>query len=237
MPDDREKDVKIRKGSAPGSGRPQKEAAKEEEKKECLPGGEELRKDLPEPESGAEDNAPQAGEENVLPSVESDEISALKSRIEELLSENRELLDGLVRLKADFENYRKRMLREQTRILETAGAETIKKLLPILDDFERALANSKTSGSSDAFGRGVEMVHEKLLDALRKEGLEEVCPEGEIFDPHHHEAMMVVERDDCPEGTIIEVVRKGYRYRGTLLRPAMVKVSCAVRDDGSAGAE
>lgn len=147
-----------------------------------------------------------------------------------LSERNAELLDSLVRLKAEFENYRKRMLKEQTRILETAESGLIKKLLPVIDNLERAL-ESASPGVDDAGGlrKGVEMVLGQLLELLVKEGLEVISPEGEPFDPEHHEAMMVVETDECPEDTVIGVTQKGYRFNGVLLRPAMVRVSCAAK--------
>jgi molecular chaperone GrpE len=139
---------------------------------------------------------------------------------------NAQLTDQLMRLQAEFDNYRKRMVKEQTRILETAESELIRKLLPILDNLERAIEHAP---ASDGLTEGVQMVLDQLLAVLEKEGLEVVDPGGEPFDPEHHEAMMVVETDECPEDTVVEVVQKGYRFNGLLLRPAMVKVSCAVK--------
>lgn len=144
----------------------------------------------------------------------------------ELVQRNAELTEQLMRLQAEFENYRKRMVKEQTRILETAESELIRKLLPALDNLERAIDHAP---ESDGLVEGVRMVLGQLLAVLEKEGLELIDPEGEPFDPEHHEAMMVVETDDCPEDTVVDVVQKGYRFNGLLLRPAMVKVSCAVK--------
>ncbi len=155
-------------------------------------------------------------------------IHALDSEVDELADDKAVLLDSLQRLKADFDNYRKRMIREQTRILETAEADLIKKLLPVMDNLERALESSK-EGDSKGLREGVSMVLELMLETLGKEGLEVIDPGGEQFDPEYHEAMMVVETEDCPEGTIIDVVQKGYRFNGVLLRPAMVRVSCEVK--------
>ncbi|MBU4241276.1 MAG: nucleotide exchange factor GrpE [Actinobacteria bacterium] len=155
-------------------------------------------------------------------------VAEMEGEESELAERNEELLDSLMRLKADFENYRKRMMREQTRIVETAEAVLVKRLLPVIDNLERALGNS---GESEPQGlrEGVEMVLGQMMDVLRGEGLEVVDPEGEPFDPEHHEAMMVVETGECPEDTVVEVAQKGYRFRGILLRPAMVSVSCQVK--------
>lgn len=154
-------------------------------------------------------------------------IHALDEEVEELADDKAVLLDSLQRLKADFDNYRKRMLREQTRILETAEADLLKKLLPVMDNLERALESSREEEGS-GLRQGVAKVLELMQDILGKEGLEVIDPEGEPFDPEHHEAMMVVETSDCPEGTVVDVVQKGYRFNGVLLRPAMVRVSCPV---------
>ncbi|MBU1669675.1 MAG: nucleotide exchange factor GrpE [Actinobacteria bacterium] len=145
-----------------------------------------------------------------------------------LAERNAELLDSLQRLKADFDNYRKRMVKEQTRILETAEAELVRKLLPVIDNLERALA-SADGKESNGLRDGVALVLEMTQGVLGKEGLEVIDPQGEPFDPEHHEAMMVVETDECPEDTVVEVIQKGYRFRGVLLRPAMVQVSCPVK--------
>lgn len=143
-------------------------------------------------------------------------------------TESEELLDSLMRLKADFENYRKRMMREQTRIVETAEADLVRRLLPVIDNLERALENAG-EGEPQGLRNGVEMVLDQMMEVLGKEGLEVIDPQGEPFDPEHHEAMMVVETGECPEDTVIDVVQRGFRFRGILLRPAMVSVSCPVK--------
>ncbi|MCJ7653671.1 MAG: nucleotide exchange factor GrpE [Actinobacteria bacterium] len=160
--------------------------------------------------------------------VEQDIVS-VESKIEELSKEKEELLDGLLRLKAEFENYRKRMLKEQTRVLETAEAGLVKKLLTVIDNLERAVGNSADEAGANGLREGVEMVLGQMLEIFEKEGLEVIDPEGEVFDPEHHEAMMVVETDECPEDTVVEVTQKGYRFKGMLLRPALVNVACPVR--------
>jgi len=160
--------------------------------------------------------------------VEQDIVS-VESKIEELSKEKEELLDGLLRLKAEFENYRKRMLKEQTRVLETAEAGLVKKLLTVIDNLERAVGNSADETGANGLREGVEMVLGQMVEILKKEGLEVIDPEGEVFDPEHHEAMMVVETDECPEDTVVEVTQKGYRFKGMLLRPALVNVACPVR--------
>jgi len=198
---------------------------------------------------GPRDKAPQAGKDRpawakdeveiIDGGTEADDVEAvevepeerihsLDAEVDELADEKAVLLDSLQRLKADFDNYRKRMLKEQTRIVETAEAELMKKLLPVMDNLQRAI-DSSTDAESKGLRQGVAKVLELMLGTLSKEGLEVIDPEGEPFDPEHHEAMMVVETGECPEGTVVDVVQKGYRFNGLLLRPAMVRVSCPVK--------
>lgn len=185
---------------------------------------------------GKDDDAADAGLESetseadvdVLEIDSEERIETLSEDVEELAAQNAMLLDSLKRLKADFDNYRKRMVKEQTRILETAEASLVKKLLPVIDNLERAIA-SEDGAAADGLREGVAKVLELMLDTLTREGLEAIDPEGEPFDPEHHEAMMVVETDDCPEDTVTDVIQKGYRFGGLLLRPAMVRVSCPAK--------
>ncbi len=98
-------------------------------------------------------------------------------------------------------------------------------LIPVLDNFERALRAGEQSKDVGAFCRGVEMVHGQLVEILKRAGLVEINPVGEEFDPLHHEAVMQVSSDDHEDNTVVEVIQKGYRLKGKLLRPAAVKVS------------
>ena len=197
---------------------PKRSGKADQEQEETAPEG-----DVEIIEDGADADDSEAIE--VEPEVR---IHALDDEVDELADQNAVLLDSLKRLKADFDNYRKRMLKEQTRILETAEADLVKKLLPVIDNLERALA-SASEGEAKGLSEGVAMVLDLMLSVLEKEGLEVIDPQGEPFDPEHHEAMMVVETSDCPEDTVVGVVQRGYRFNGLLLRPAMVRVSCPVK--------
>ena len=159
---------------------------------------------------------------------EGERVESLTEDVEELADQNAVLLDNLKSLKADFDNYRKRMVKEQTRILETAEAGLVKKLLPVIDNLERALASAREA-EAEGLSEGVAKVLELMMDILTKDGLEVINPEGEPFDHEHHEAMMVVETDDCPEDTVVDVIQKGYRFCVVTLRPAMVRVSCRTK--------
>lgn len=132
-------------------------------------------------------------------------------------------LDQLKRLKADFENYRKRVIREQTELVDRASLRIVERLLPVVDDLERALVAARDHDPGEAIVRGLELVHQHLHEVLVDEGLERVEAEG-AFDPQHHEAVSSVP-GDVAEPTILEVVRPGYRLKGRTIRPALVHVS------------
>jgi len=129
----------------------------------------------------------------------------------------------LQRLQAEFDNYRKRVLREQTTAVEMASEPVMRRLLEVLDDFELALLHSGEDVDQDRLLKGVELVYAKLLDALRAEGLERIDAEGKPFDPTMHEALMQTGEGEG-EPHVVEVFRPGYALRGRVLRPAGVRV-------------
>ena len=129
-----------------------------------------------------------------------------------------EYLDALRRLQADFENYKKRMIKQQTDHLERAAESLVVKLLPVLDALDLAVAHADDSPE----GKVVEPIASSLFDVLEKEGLERIDPKGQPFDPNQHDAVMHEEGDAEPE--VSDVLRAGYRWKGRVLRPAMVKV-------------
>jgi len=144
--------------------------------------------------------------------------------IERLRSEAQSHLDDARRLKAEFENYKRRMLREQTAVLERASAALVERLLPVLDSFRLAIVAADRTKNDREFLRGVELVYGELLEVLKKEGLEEIDAEGKPFDPEVHEAVMHV-ASDIPAGHVAEVMRTGYTLKGRVVRPVMVSVS------------
>jgi len=136
--------------------------------------------------------------------------------------ERDDYLDALRRLQAEFENYRKRMVREQTMHLERATEGLIEQLLPVLDTFQLAMLNS--GGDAEKLQKGVELVYAELLGVLERSGLERIEAEGKPFDPTVHEAVMSVDGDGG-DPVVVEEMRTGWRLKGRVLRPAMVKVS------------
>jgi molecular chaperone GrpE len=129
----------------------------------------------------------------------------------------------LQRLQAEFDNYRKRVLREQTAAVEMAAEPVMRRLLEVLDDFELALLHANEDVDTDRLLKGVELVYAKLLDALQAEGLERIEAEGRPFDPSMHEALMQTGEGEG-EPHVAEVFRQGYTLRGRVIRPAGVRV-------------
>jgi molecular chaperone GrpE len=145
------------------------------------------------------------------------------AEVESVRREAAEYRDHLVRLQAEFENYRKRVLREQTQAIEMAAEPLIRKLLEVVDEFELALMAAEQKPDFDKFLRGVELVYAKLVDTLRGEGLEPIEAEGEPFDPERHEALMGSGAGDG-EPIVADVLRRGYELHGRVIRPAGVRV-------------
>jgi molecular chaperone GrpE len=132
--------------------------------------------------------------------------------------------DHLMRLQAEFDNYRKRMLKEQTRALELAAEPIVRRMLEVLDEFELALMAAEQKPDFDKFLHGVELVYAKLVETLRAEGLERIQAEGEPFDPERHEALMGSGAGDG-EPVVADVLRQGYTLKGRVVRPAGVRVT------------
>jgi molecular chaperone GrpE len=174
----------------------------------------------------AEEGAP--GEERGKPdaSGQPDEeggVATEGTELEAAREQAAEYLEHLQRLKAEFDNYRKRVIKEQTRAMEMAAEPVVRKLLEVLDEFDLALMAAERKPDFEKFLHGVELVYAKLLEILRSEGLERIEAEGKPFDPERHEALM---QSGGPEGepVVADVLRQGYTLKGRVVRPAGVKV-------------
>lgn len=184
---------------------------------------------LETPESASPENAAeQAGcvavetqAELEAPPVSRDEYDQLKTEYEQLKGERDQLLDRLARLQAEFENARKRAERERVEFRDYATGSVVEQFLPVLDNFELAL---KSAGTTEQLRSGVELIVKQMEDILRQMQVNPVATVGEEFDPRHHEAMGSVERLDLPDQHVAEEIRRGYRLREKLLRPALVRV-------------
>jgi len=131
----------------------------------------------------------------------------------------------LQRLQADFDNYRKRTQKEKVELIKYASERLVGELLPVLDNFDRAVSAAKVNPDFASFSQGVEMILRQLQTALSKEGLKAMEAVGQPFDPNLHEAVLRVASEEHPENTVVEELQKGYYLKDKVLRPCMVKVS------------
>jgi molecular chaperone GrpE len=148
--------------------------------------------------------------------------SASESELQKLKEERDTLLDRLARAQAEFDNARKRAIKEQQEFRDYAVADAVKSLLPAMDSLERALQVKSDAAELRA---GVELIHKQLLAALAKLSVNPIVSEGEPFDPRFHEAIEMVETSDAPDHQVLEELQRGYKFKDRLLRPAMVKVA------------
>ncbi len=160
--------------------------------------------------------------EETRPELPPETAADLEEELADARKQVAEYRDHLQRLQAEFDNYRKRVLKEQTRAVEMAAQPFVLRLLEVLDDFELALA-AEDVPDPERFRKGVEMVYAKLVDALKAEGLERIEALGKPFDPLEHEALMQTGEGEG-EPHVVEVLRPGYRLKGTVIRPASVRV-------------
>ena len=151
-------------------------------------------------------------------------LTALTAERDQLAAEKAEIYDRFLRGQAEFQNLRRRIEKEKVEWHERAATEAVRTLLPILDDFERAL---RVEGAGKEYGRGMELIFQRLFDALKKLGLEPIDSQGQPFDPHIHHAVEKQETEEAADDTVLEEYQRGYNFKGQLLRPAMVKVAVA----------
>jgi molecular chaperone GrpE len=152
-----------------------------------------------------------------IPSERPEDVSA------RIAQERDSCRDQLLRARAEFDNFRKRMERERAQMTARATEEAVRDILPIVDDLERALAAD--TETSTAFHQGVQMIHRQMLEMLRRKGVEPIDSVGEDFDPNIHEAVAYEPAAGRREGEIIGELRRGYRIGDRLVRPAMVRVA------------
>jgi molecular chaperone GrpE len=167
--------------------------------------------------SGEED--PQAEQEQ----LEEKEAVEAEDPLARLERERDEYLDLARRAQADFENYRKRAAKEAATAGERAKSGLVRELLPVVDNLERALASA--GESEQHLAEGVRLVHSELIAVLERNGVQQFDPSGERFDPGEHEALSMRPQDGAESGLVLDVVEKGYRANGSVLRPARVVVS------------
>ena len=174
-----------------------------------------------DPQSSPDSQAEGTQNKEVLPDL-AEQLAVATADRDQLAKDKGELQDLLQRRQAEFENFRRRVEREKTEVFDFASMDSVKTLLPVLDDFERAL---KVESTDKEYARGMELIYQRFYDLLKKLGLEPISTKDELFDPHVHHAVEMVDTDEYPDHTILEEYQRGYNFKGRLLRPAMVKVA------------
>ncbi|MEA4902289.1 nucleotide exchange factor GrpE [Desulfitobacterium sp.] len=169
------------------------------------------------------------GGEEVLEDVQGVSVEEKMLTLEAELKQSKEQADDyysrLQRLQAEFDNFRKRSQKEKEETVKYAAERVIEAMLPVLDNFERAVSSSQTNQDFNAFSQGVEMILKQMKISLEKEGLKPIEAVGQAFDPNLHDAVLQVDSEEYPENTVVEELQKGYYLKEKVLRPSMVKVS------------
>ena len=184
---------------------------------------EEIKKDDVQQENPAED---EVTEEE---SAEGKEPSAEEEMVV-MQQELGQARDMMLRLAAELDNYKKRSVRERESLIKYASQGVIQELIPILDNFERAIESANQSKDLDSLTKGVEMIFKQMYDALERKGVSKINALGETFDPNIHEAIAQVASDECPENTVVEELQKGYMLHDRVIRPSRVAVSCGIKE-------
>jgi molecular chaperone GrpE len=212
-----------------------------EEKKQSMDETEQesQRKENEEPQADTE-NKPELSEQEVDSEKQSEEapeseesvqedsqadVEALNQKIKELETKLEEAENRYLRLLADFENYRRRVNIEKQASEKYRAQSLISDLLPVLDNFERALQVTVSDEQAKSLLQGMKMVYNGVLEALKKEGLEEIEAAGKEFDPNFHQAVMVANDESVGSNIVVEELQKGYKLKDRVIRPAMVKVN------------
>ncbi|MGR9049312.1 nucleotide exchange factor GrpE [Halobacillus faecis] len=145
--------------------------------------------------------------------------------LEQLRQEKEEINNRLLRLQADYDNFRRRTQKEKEADRKYRSQSLVEELIPALDNFERALQVEVDGDAAKNFANGMKMVYDQFKAALEKEGVEEIPAVGEEFDPHMHQAIMQVEDENYESNIVVEELQKGYRLKDRVIRPSMVKVN------------
>jgi len=151
-------------------------------------------------------------------------VEQLTEEIEQIKQEKAELYDRMVRIQAEYENYKRRSLKERSEERKYKAQDLANELLPVLDNFERALQVETNEGNKQLY-EGISMVYNQFKEALATQGIEEIVAEGEPFDPNLHHAVMQVEDESKESNIVVEELQKGYKLNDRVIRPTMVKVN------------
>lgn len=193
------------------------------EKKEDKTGEEIMNEevqDLPLEEQSDEENL-----ESVMGQSWQEKALTLEAEAAKFKAQADEYYAHLQRLQAEFDNFRKRTQKEKEELTKYASERVVEAMLPVLDNFERAMGSAKTNRDFDSFAQGVDMIFRQFQNVLTKEGLAVIEAVGQPFDPNMHEAVLQIDSEEHTENTVVEELQKGYTLKDKLLRPSMVKVS------------
>jgi molecular chaperone GrpE len=181
------------------------------------------QKQVPENELPAADPADGFEEKSTTAGDPQASVVTPESELQKARAERNDLFERLARLQAEFDNYRKRAAKENAEYRDYAVSDAARSLLPVVDSFTLALKNS--AAKPEDLRKGVELIFKQLQDVLQKLNVERIPSQGEPFDPRVHEAIEMVETDEAPDHHVLEELQPGYRIKGRLLRPAMVRVA------------
>lgn len=161
--------------------------------------------------------------EDQTPAVTTEgQLAAMTAERDQLAAEKADLQDRVLRARAEFDNARRRFERERSDYLQFAAMDMVKDILPVLDDFERAL---KVETADANYAKGIELIYQRLADTLKKMGLEPIDTAGKQFDPNIHQAVERVPTEEAEDQSVVGEFQRGYNFKGKLLRPAMVRVA------------
>ena len=163
-----------------------------------------------------------SSEDRVPAEIPEGQLAAAIAERDRLAAEKADLGDRLLRARAEFDNARRRGERERSDFLQFASMDLVREILPVLDDFERAL---KVETADRNYAKGVELIYQRLYETLKRLGLDPIETEGKQFDPNQHEAVQRVQTEEAEDQAILGELQRGYNFRGKLLRPAWVKVA------------
>ena len=195
---------------------------KDEMKKKDEQKFDEMKQEIEETE--AADTAEAEGDTEAQPADDAQEnpADAMQQKIDELTAGLKEKEERALRLQADFENFRRRTSKEKEELSAVIKQEILKDMLPLLDNFERAMAAE--TKDAEAFQKGVDMIYTQLQEVMKKNGLEPIETAGQKFDPNFHQAVMRVQNEDLEDDDIAQELQKGYMVEGRVIRPSMVQV-------------
>lgn len=179
----------------------------------------EIQTDITNEETPIEENV------NVEESAADETVDAGSKELQEAKALADENYQRYLRAQADFDNFRRRTTKEKEDLAKFASMKLVSDLVPVLDNFERAIAANTAEDANESFAKGVDMIYRQFLGVLEQEGLAAMNAVGQPFNPELHQAVMQVESDEYEEGIVVEELQKGYTLKERVLRPAMVKVS------------